>query len=522
MSKQRLKRMVMLCVALACMMGLTSTAMADGSRQDEGMIGQAISWAQSAALDEWDTAGALYAKDSGGHTAKAARGIKVTRVRLNTSRKTLLMGKTTLLKPSVTPSKAGTSCLIWTSSNPRVATVAANGRVTAVGPGTATIKAKAPSGKYASCKITVKRPSVSKVYLSRTSAAMNIGERLPLSISVSPANASGGKLKWSSSNSKVASVSASGQVLARKKGSATITVKTSNGKKASCKIVVTDPNAVTRRGLVVVEASATNGMYWSSAQRKLEKEVGTVNLNGVSAMMRAQNFNGDKFATVATMRDPSGWASVADKIRSTFAGSKPQDVNYLYINCHGARPYGGSYYLAIGKYGAFVSAAQLRSELDRIPGKFVVMVESCYSGALIGKGGNAQAAQGFLDEFLGAVGKNGELADPKYMVLCAASSSQESWSCRASSLGGEKNFKGALFTHSFCKGAGWNNVRKRSTSMAADANRDKKVTLDELYRKTLSMSNSMVNEFRKKYGAMEPQTAAVYPTHCSTVIFQKK
>lgn len=458
---------------------------------------------------------------NGNYTVKVAPGVKVTKVRLSSSRKTLTMGKSTTLKASVSPSKADKSCLTWTSSNTRVATVSSTGKVTAVGPGTATIKAKAPSGKYAKCKITVKRPAVSKVYLNKTSAALKVGERLQLSTTVSPSGASAGKLKWTSSNKKVAGVTSSGAVVAKKAGSATITVKTSNGKKASCRITVTNPNAVTRRGLVVVEASGTNGTYSSSTQRQLEKSVGTVNLNGVASMLRAQSFGGSKIS-VSTMRDPGSWASVAAKIRSTFAGSKEQDVNYLYINCHGARPSGSNYYLAIGKNRGFVSAAQLRSELDKIPGKFVVIVEACYSGALVGKGGADQAAQGFLDEFLGATGKAGALESSKYMVLCAANSSQESWSCSAPSLYGERNFKSAVFTYSFCRGAGWNNVRKKSTSMAADSNGDKKVTLNELYRKTYSMSNSIVREFRRKGGGMATQSAVVYPANCNTVIFQKK
>ena len=45
-------------------------------------------------------------------------------------------------------------------------------------------------------------------------------------------------LKWSSSNKKVAKVDKYGKVTAVKKGTATITVKTSSGKKAACRITV--------------------------------------------------------------------------------------------------------------------------------------------------------------------------------------------------------------------------------------------------------------------------------------------
>ena len=46
------------------------------------------------------------------------------------------------------------------------------------------------------------------------------------------------KLKWTSSNKKVATVNKNGKVTAKKKGTATITVKTANGKKYSCKVTV--------------------------------------------------------------------------------------------------------------------------------------------------------------------------------------------------------------------------------------------------------------------------------------------
>ena len=46
------------------------------------------------------------------------------------------------------------------------------------------------------------------------------------------------KLEWTSSNKKVAKVTSKGLVRAKKKGTTTITVKSSNGKSAKCKIKV--------------------------------------------------------------------------------------------------------------------------------------------------------------------------------------------------------------------------------------------------------------------------------------------
>ena len=79
-----------------------------------------------------------------------------------------------------------------------------------------------------------------KVTLNRTKATLKVKKTLTLKATISPA-CSGlkNKLTWSTSNKSVVTVSG-GKLTARKKGTATITVKTGNGKKASCKVTVTD------------------------------------------------------------------------------------------------------------------------------------------------------------------------------------------------------------------------------------------------------------------------------------------
>lgn len=78
----------------------------------------------------------------------------------------------------------------------------------------------------------------SKVTLSKTKASVQLKKTLTLKASISPAYAGKNKLTWTSSNNNVVSVS-SGRLTAKKKGTATITVKTVNGKKATCRVTVT-------------------------------------------------------------------------------------------------------------------------------------------------------------------------------------------------------------------------------------------------------------------------------------------
>ena len=79
------------------------------------------------------------------------------------------------------------------------------------------------------------------VALNKTTLTLDIGRTSNLRATVYPSNASNKKCTWSSSNTSVATVDSNGKVTAKKAGTATITVKTSNGKIATCKVTVNLP-----------------------------------------------------------------------------------------------------------------------------------------------------------------------------------------------------------------------------------------------------------------------------------------
>ena len=78
------------------------------------------------------------------------------------------------------------------------------------------------------------------VSLNKTSLTSDVGKSYTLTKTVSPSNAVT-SYTWSSSNTSVATVDSNGKVTAKKAGTATITVKTSNGKTATCKVTVNLP-----------------------------------------------------------------------------------------------------------------------------------------------------------------------------------------------------------------------------------------------------------------------------------------
>ena len=79
------------------------------------------------------------------------------------------------------------------------------------------------------------------VALNKTTLTLDTGKTSNLKATVYPSNAANKKCTWSSSNTSVATVDSNGKVTAKKAGTATITVKTSNGKTANCKVTVNLP-----------------------------------------------------------------------------------------------------------------------------------------------------------------------------------------------------------------------------------------------------------------------------------------
>ena len=167
--------------------------------------------------------------------------IKVEGVSLNVTSVELTEGDQTTLTATVNPANATNKNVTWTSSDSNVATVA-NGKVTAIKAGTATITVKTEDGnKTATCTVTVKAKTypVESVTLDKTSVELTEGEETTLTATINPSNATNKNVTWTSSDSNVATV-ANGKVTAVKAGTATITVKTEDGNKtATCTVTVT-------------------------------------------------------------------------------------------------------------------------------------------------------------------------------------------------------------------------------------------------------------------------------------------
>ena len=129
------------------------------------------------------------------------------------------------------------SQVAFTTSDRKVATVDNNGKITAVGTGTATITANTYNGLKAQCKVTVKKLANS-IKLDKTSITLGIGEQYDFSSYV-PSGTAAYFRSYYSDDPNIASVQkAGGLMTAKKAGTTTVRCKMPNGTQATCNVTV--------------------------------------------------------------------------------------------------------------------------------------------------------------------------------------------------------------------------------------------------------------------------------------------
>ncbi|MFS9339196.1 caspase family protein [Streptococcus mitis] len=242
-----------------------------------------------------------------------------------------------------------------------------------------------------------------------------------------------------------------------------------------------------------------------------ETSTRAVPIEDVNAMEKA--FSNQNFSEVVRFPDKTK-AEIIAKMEELFKSSSESDVNYLYFTCHGGKD--GT--IAIGSDKTSFSGWELASILKQYRGKFVVMLDCCYSGTIIDVGKSDEKAvsnseerfdeQAFLAGFSTGdlASKNGEMLDSKFLVLCA------SWK-------GEKSYSavgvGSLATRYWAMGTGWDSLQNRMISPMADTNTNGKITLEELYQYSYPLVLEAASRSNKE------QHVSVYPENSQFVLFQK-
>lgn len=240
-------------------------------------------------------------------------------------------------------------------------------------------------------------------------------------------------------------------------------------------------NKINRRALVLGETSSPAVPY-----------------NDVTSMYNM--FRSNKFGTATidtTLYANHTKAEITNKINSTFSASSSNDVNYIYMTCHGGKD--GK--IIIGKNGLEgYTGSELRTLLDKLKGNYVIMLDCCYAGTAINKDVCDNCIDNFINDFNSC--KSGELLTSKYTLICSSNKTE-------TSRGGSIN---SLATKYWNLGLGWDGKTNTKCLQYADTNSDKLITLNELHNYSYNKvySESLINS---------PQHVVSYSSNPNVALF---
>lgn len=165
----------------------------------------------------------------------------VAGVTMNPTEVTLNPGQTATLQATVTPSTAVNRKVTWSSSDSSIATVDANGVVTAHKKGTATITVRTEeSGFTASAKVTVNGSAISEISFLAENVSVAVGAKANLRdiLQVTPADAALDGLVWATDKPDIATITPEGVLSGLKAGETWVTVTTPGGPTAQILVKV--------------------------------------------------------------------------------------------------------------------------------------------------------------------------------------------------------------------------------------------------------------------------------------------
>ncbi len=295
------------------------------------------------------------------------------------------------LEASVRPAEASQK-VKWESSDKTIAKVSKSGKVTGLKAGNVTITVTSAENPAVRKKwdICIRSKPVRKLKLSASTDTLYLDIRKTAQIIVtkSPVSASD-TLVWKSSNKKIATVSASGLVKAKKAGTVTITASTvdGSGKEASITFTVKkkapvfpdpDPDKpINYYALIIGNSDYTEITKLPSVKRDVRAIKGA--LSSMSQHWKV------------TVKQNLTSGQIASAISSAFKGATDNDICLFIYSGHGMEDMDfepgalmGITYSGDSQETDLLSARRLRSLLDKAcPGKVIVMLEACGSGAVI-------------------------------------------------------------------------------------------------------------------------------------------
>ncbi len=152
-------------------------------------------------------------------------------------------GESVTLGVTVGTDTASNKAVYWTSSNPNIATVDQNGKVTGHTPGNVVITATAADGGGVADSVIIKVINpVTSIKLDKSKITMYVGDTVNISATVNPANATIKELEWVSDDESIAKVYPDGDVVGIAPGRTMVYAKSTDGNEvvARCTVIVKD------------------------------------------------------------------------------------------------------------------------------------------------------------------------------------------------------------------------------------------------------------------------------------------
>ena len=405
----------------------------------------------------------IYAYTYNGKKARCRVNVCTVAVRsVSISRKTATLAFnrpdiTLKLTAKVSPSNVSNDEIMWESSNPAIATVDENGLVTLANTATQnstvtiTAKAKGANSIKATCLVKVRYVPVSKITLSQA-AAVDKGEDLRITATVSPSNASYPDVTFSASGGLTvtpAEEKNSINVSAEEAGSYTVTASAVDPKKrVSFKVEVRDGEQSVYRALVVAGFSSPKGSGYLPFV--------TNDAEGMQDALKGSS-ESVQYQTIRMVSNLKDKVQLRSAIRSAFKDAKNNDISVLYLGTHG---YSGGYVRT--QHGAVIRFSEILQYLKPINGDVVIFMASCHSGYLRNYARSVLAGSAQLR---------------RTSIFCSTGVAT------SSPYVGYKAYPKLSydhFTRALTEALGFDMMTDTAVAMAADKNGDRKVTLSEL------------------------------------------
>ena len=166
--------------------------------------------------------------------------VEIEKIDIHIDNSTLQKGETKQLQITISPEEASDHKVIYTSSNPEVATVDDKGDIHAIRSGTTTITVKAEENSVQSQIEIEVYSKVTGISIDQTEMYMQIDDTFKINGTIEPDDANNPNILFSSSNEQIVKIDDHGNITAYKEGDAIITATSEENPeiKQECKVIV--------------------------------------------------------------------------------------------------------------------------------------------------------------------------------------------------------------------------------------------------------------------------------------------